>query len=266
MKLKNKNKAKFHLPTEFSEPCTELADYTFWIYGIPGAGKTTLSQMFDDPIHVMTEPGAKALRLKPVYPRRWEQVNPIIDAIEESTEFKTATLDTVEAMYDLAWKWAQKKNGWEHPSDEGYGKGWASVSEPFLKALKRLMNLPDKGCVLISHAKNGTRKLSDGDEVEDVHPNLSGKMLEEVAGAVDVVGYYHTRRGQAVLQIRPTDEVMAKCRLEENFNYEDGGPIRYIPMGTSKQEAYANLLAAFNNELERPAERKVKKPKLKRRR
>jgi 3-phosphoglycerate kinase len=134
----------------------------------------------------------------------------------------------------FAGKYILKKLDIEHPSDLGYGKGWDAVKTPFIKALKRLLNLEDKGAVLVSHAVRGSRKTKDGDEIEDIHPNLSGKILEEVAGAVDVIGYYHIRKGGYVLQIRPTDDVMAGCRLEENFNFTDGSPIKYHSDGKFK--------------------------------
>jgi hypothetical protein len=266
MKLQGKKeKQRFVLPTTFSEPMTELSDFSIWLYGPPKHGKTTLCQQFDSMLHLMFEPGYKALRLKFRKPKKWEHVDRWIDVIEADDEFKNVSVDTVEAMYDLCWKAILKKLDIEHPSDLGYGKGWDAVRSPFIKALKRLLNLEHKGCVLVSHANKGTRTTKDGDEIEDIHPNLSGRILEEVAGAVDVIAYYHVRRGEHTLQIRPSDDVMAGCRLEENFNYTDGSPIKFIPMGSSKQEAYENLLAAFNNELERPEERR-KQHKLKKRR
>lgn len=266
LKLKNKKKEKrqrFNLPTEFTEPKPNIEDYILWFFGGPGIGKTSLSQQFEDPLHWMFEAGHKALRLKPIFPRRWSHVEGFADTAEADDDFKTNVIDTVEAMYELAWAAAKKKMGWDHPSDEPYGKGWDSVKAPFIKALNRIMFMPHKGTVLISHAKSGERKTYDGDVFEDIHPNLSGAALEAVAGAVDVIGYYHIRKGQHVLQIRPSDDVMAKCRLEERFLYTDGSPIKFIPMGESKVEAYENFVAAFNNELDRPEERTVKKAKLK---
>lgn len=266
VRIKNKkDKQRFSLPTAFSEPMTDLSDFSLWVYGPPKHGKTTLTQMFEDLLHIMFEPGHKALRLRFIAPKKWDHVEPWIDSIEQDDRYKNVSVDTVESMYALCWRAVLKKLGIDHPSDLEYGKGWDAVKSPFVKALKRLLNLESKGCCLISHAVRGTRKTKDGDEIEDIHPNLSGKILEEVAGAVDVIGYYHTRRDQRFLQIRPSDDVMAGCRLEENFRYTDGSPITFVPMGESKEEAFENLVAAFNNELKRPKERTGKKFKLKKR-
>lgn len=262
----HKTQQRFSLPTSFSKIRENLSDYSLLIYGMAGEGKTTFTQQFPDPFHLMTEPGGKALRLKQRQPRSVKEAETFVSLWEEAEDFSNIVCDTVEALYDLFWAAALKKLKIEHPADEPYGKGWDAVRSPFLKLLKRIINHPTKGGILISHVAHGTRKLSDGDEVEDFHPNLSGKPLEEVCGAVDLVGFYHQRKGAKVLQIRATEDAYAKCRLEDHFNYSDGSRVRYIPMGDSKEEAYQNFVAAFNNELEKPAEKPKGKAKLKRRR
>jgi len=262
MKLKRKGKTvertSYRLPTIESEPLERLEDFSFWIYGPPKIGKTTLTQQWRGVIHGMAEDGAKALRLFKFDITDWEAAVAFLRLVRKTTKFDNVTLDTVEALYAHSWDYHLAKMGIEHPSDEGYGKGWDGVNKPFRQLLRGFLGLRDKGTVLVSHAVRGTRPLADGDEVEDVHPNLSGKTLELVAGMVDVIGYYHFRRGERVLQIRGDDEIMAGCRLEENFLYDDGTPVKYIPMGDGKTEAYANFLAAFNNQLAKPAERKPK--------
>lgn len=259
MKLKRKkDRQDYRLPTVESEPLERLEDFSFWIYGPPKIGKTTLTQQFRGVIHGMAEDGAKALRLFKFDIDEWQAAVAFLKLVRKTTKFGNVTIDTVEALYKYCWDYHLTKMELEHPSDGDYGKGWDGVNRPFRHLLRGFLGLRDKGAILVSHAVRGERKTADGDEIEDIHPNMSGKVLEEVAGMIDVIGYYHFRRGARVLQIRGTDEVMAGCRLEENFRYDDGTPVTYIPMGDGKAEAYENFLAAFNNELPKPAERKPK--------
>jgi hypothetical protein len=63
------------------------------------------------------------------------------------------------------------------------------------------------------------------------------------------------------MQIVGDDHVAAGHRLEENFNYPDGTPIKYIPGGSSPQEAWDNLELAFANKLPKPDELPLRKKK-----
>lgn len=253
MKMKHKKKGgsgNYSFPSALSEPMTELSDYSLWIYGAPGIGKTSLVQQFEGVRYIMGERGAKALRVRAVYPRNVKEFEGFVTTAE-AEDFPNICVDGVHAIYQLYWRAAMKKLNIEHPSDEGYGKGWDAVQSPFSAGMLRVLRM-DKGSILISHAASGERRTRDGDTIDDVHPNLSGKALDWLVGETDIVGYYHSRRNRATLQIRQTDDVLAKCRLEENFRYTDGSAIKFIDMGDNKEEAFQNLMAAFNNELDPP--------------
>lgn len=274
MKFKSKKKgnkfakAKYTLPTVDTEPMGNIEDYSFLIYGPPGTGKTTLANQMkieDRPnLMMMAEDGTKALRCRPVHIRKWPDAEAYLQLLVDSQEYGGGVLDTAEALYEHSRRYHLKKLEVEHENDAPYGKGWAATRDPFTDWLKRFLSIPDKGAVVISHSTRGTRKSNEGDEVEDVHPNIPGKVLDEVTGAVDVVGYLYRAKGQNWLRIRQTDDIMAKCRLVENFQHTDGTPVALIPMGNSPAESYEALVTAFNNELEPPPPpEKRKKAKLK---
>lgn len=257
MKFRGKKaKSQFSFPSAYSEPMTELSDYSLWIYGSPGIGKTSLAQQFEGVRFIMGERGAKALRVRAVYPRSHKEFEGFVTTAE-GENFPNICIDGVHAIYQMYWKAALKRLGIEHPQDEGYGKGWDAISRPFMAAMLRVLRM-DKGAILLSHATVGDRKNGEGDTINDIHPNISGRPLESLVAEVDVLGYYHTRRGKAVLQIRQDDSVYAKCRPEENFRHTDGSPVKFIPMGDSKEEAYSALVAAFNNELPPPEKERSK--------
>lgn len=260
--LKLKKREKWRLATKKTVPCKTLSQYCLWLYGKPGIGKTTLSDQFPGTYHFMFEEGAKALAIYATIVQSWPQ---FCDLSEEwaVSEFENCSVDVVELAYQMCFDHVCKRLGIEHPTDLEYGKGWDAIKKEFMPRMLALTKIPQKGCIFVSHATLGKRKMAEGGEEEDIHPALSGKTLEQFEGAMDVIGYYTHRRGQKVLQIRGDDNVTAKCRLTHNFRYEDGSPVKFVPMGDSEEEAYANLLAGFNNELLKPVkEEEKKRPKL----
>lgn len=242
------------LATELSVPAEDIRSYVMWFYGSPGIGKTSLASMFEDVHFLMFETGGKALRIfqKPI--NTWPEFRAYLKALAKGGHrFKGTVTDVVEKAHTMCFAYMCKKLVISHPADvQDFGKSWGAIMNEFLEAMSELASLDDMGTILISHAAMTKRTTRTGEEVEDIHPALSGKPLEALEGAVDLLGYMHIRRGQHVMQIRGTDSIMAKCRLEERFRYTDGSPILYIPLGNSKQEAYENFVAAFNNELSPP--------------
>jgi hypothetical protein len=253
------------LAQELSVPDTNIRQYVLWFYGSPGIGKTSLASMFEDVHFLMFEPGGKALRIYQKPMLSWPEYRAYLKALGKGGHrFKGTVTDVVEKAHAMCFSYMCKKLVISHPADvQDFGKSWGAIMNEFLEAMVEQASLPDMGTILISHAAMTKRKTRTGEEVEDIHPALSGKPLEALEGAVDLLGYMHIRRGHHVMQIRADDSIMAKCRFEENFRYTDGSPITYIPLGESKQEAYENFIAAYNNELSPPEKETLPVPKSK---
>ena len=238
------------------EPADELSAYTIWLHGPAGIGKTSLSAMFPQS-HLFCAGGqAKALRARYVVLQSWEQFRQLVQQFKESS-FKTATIDLVEVLYDMCFEHVLNDLQIDYPGKtssgkEDYGKSWFFIRKEFASVVSSLMALEDEqGLVLVSNSINRERELEDGATVEDIHPNLSARPLNMIAGAVDIIGFYtQNMKGERELQIRPKPGVMAKCRIDHRFRYADTNePMEAIPMGNSKEEAYKSFMAAFNNEL-----------------
>lgn len=254
------------LPDEPSEPAGSIAEYVLWFYGSPGIGKTSLASMFEGAMFMMFEPGGKALRIHQTAITKWPEYQAYIAVLQKGGhKFQTTVTDVVEKAYAMCFKYMCQKLVISHPSDvDDYGKSWGLINNEFYNVLGELTSIPGMGSILISHAAMTKRKTRTGEEVEDIHPALTGKPLEALEGSVDLLGYMHIRRGQHVMQIQGTDAIMAKCRLEENFRHTDGSQIKYIPLGNSKSEAYDNFMSAFNNELSPPEKESVRPKVMKR--
>lgn len=237
-----------------SEPASNIGDYALWFYGSPKIGKTTLASMFDDAHFLMFEPGGKALRIHQKSVLRWAEFGAYIELLKKGNhKFRTVVIDVVEKAHAMCFDYMCKKLVISHPADvQDFGKSWGAIMNEFLDKMGGVASIPGMGTIFISHAALTTRKTRTGEEVSDIHPALSGKPLEALEGAMDLIGYIHFRRGKRVMQIQGTDTIMAGCRLEENFRHTDGSQIQYIPLGNSKQEAFDNFMSAFNNELPPP--------------
>ena len=187
----------------------------------------------------------------------WEAFEQLAEEWKHQDQFGTAVWDVAEESYDCCFDFMcdgqlTDEDGLvvEHPADaDDWGKSWRKIKKRYAKVVNRFV-ADEKGLVVISHVRVSERKDAAGDTVEDAHPAVSGQALEVLFGKADLVGYYHIRHGKRVLQIRPTDDVCAKCRSVENFIDTAGKPIKFIPMGNSAKEAHNNLVKAFHNKQE----------------
>lgn len=234
------------LPTEYSEPATSIGDYTFLLYGSKKIGKTSLASQFPKALAFMFEPGGKALRLLQLACPTWPHFKQALDKLTGKHMYRTCIIDTVSVAYERCMEYACQKASIDHPSDEGYGKGWDRVKKEFTSQLSQLM-LSDTGLLMLAHDKIAEIETRSGRKFNKTMPNLTGQAEGFVSATIDVIGYYHIVDNQRWLQIREDDYAVAGCRCEENFLALDGQPVFKIPMGTSAQEAYANLITAFNN-------------------
>src|SRR5574344_936599 len=88
------------LPPEYSEPVTEIGDYTFLIYGSKKIGKTSLASQFPKALAFMFEPGGKALRLLQLACPSWSHFKQALAKITSKHMYQTYIMDTVSVAYD----------------------------------------------------------------------------------------------------------------------------------------------------------------------
>lgn len=238
------------LPKEKSKPAQNIEDYNWLIYGPKGIGKTSLGARFNDSLTCQFEPGGKALETYQVACPEWIHFKKVIDLLkDESERYGTLVIDTAALAYDRCMNYVCEKVGIEHPGDEGYGKGWNRVKEEFAKNMNYGMSL-GMGLIAIAHDVDKEVETKSGRKFHKMAPQMSGQCESFYSGPIDIVGYYHYDGEQRFLQIRGDEYVEAKCRLENNFIAKDGKPVYKIPMGQNPDEAYENIIKAFNNEQE----------------
>lgn len=241
------------LSLEASEPLGDILDYSTLLYGEKKIGKTTLCSMFPDTNFLMFEPGAKALSIRQNPVPTWVHAKKYLqllgdDANSSKPKIKTVVADTIDIAYQLCFSYMCQKQGIQHPHDQDdFGKSWGEIRKEFQAWVTGLLAL-NKGVFFLSHADFRVFTRRDGTKYDTLAPSLTGQAMQVVKGLVDNIFYYGYEGEGRVLVLRGDESLDAGTRLEENFLTKvKRRPLRSISMGDSKQEAYANLLAAYNN-------------------
>lgn len=243
-----KKEEKFELPTMRSEPNPEMGAYTWLIFGEKKIGKTSLTALFGKALHMLTEPGGKALRLYPVIIDSWATFKKAVRAFVKS-DYDTAVIDIADKLYPMCEDYTCERLVIADLSEEDWGKGWRENRKEFERVFDTLLN-SGKGVVFISHAQEQEVETRDGSKYDRVMPTMHKRMRDLVEGVVDVWAYYTYDGKRRVLQVLGDDHVSAGHRLEGRFQTPDGRPLRFIGMGRSAKQAYANIEKAFNNSYE----------------
>ena len=248
------------LPLQPIEPSHNMSDYGFLFLGERGIGKTTLSSMFPNPLHLMFEPGGTSLRIRRVAVNSWEEALRYRDLVLSTKGYcNNVVVDTSYMSYEYCFAYKLNEFGISDPKDEGWGNAWKLIEKEFRDWYYSFLN-NGIGVICIAHT-----------EEKDIKQKVrlpNGKMSWEVVGTklrteigaqatrlfkaiIDLEGYYYqdwNRNGKRFLRIKANEMIECKNRIDGHFLFTDGTVMEEIPMGISKQEAYANLCKGFNNQ------------------
>lgn len=189
---------------EINVPSKDLLGYTIFLYGPPKVGKSCAALSWPDSIVVACETkGIKAFEVPNIKCRAWEHVQKAIDLLatpKNLKKYKTVIIDTVDLMFKYCLSFCCDKYGFDHPSDQGWGKGWERLTDEFLASI---LNLFDLGYTLIfiSHTKS-TLVKGDWEEYTHIDPTLSGVGRKVLLPLVDVIFYMRARENKNGVSVR----------------------------------------------------------------
>lgn len=183
------------LGIEVNKPQASLLGYTIFVYGAPKIGKTTLAASWPQPLVLSCEVrGIRAMPVSHIKIRSWEQMLESVELLkkpENAKKYRTVIIDTSDLMYKYCLVHCCNKYGFDHPSDQGWGKGWERVSDEFLTVVLELFDL-GYTLIFISHAKSA-EVTSDWETYTRIDPTLAGPARKVLLPLVDVIFYMRAK-------------------------------------------------------------------------
>lgn len=243
----------FTLATEKSDPSESLLDYTILMFGGKKLGKTSLAAMFPDAYFAATEPGQKSLAVFKSDIPNWLAFKDFVKVWRKDKRFKMAVVDTIDILFKHCDDFVCRKLGVTHVSEADWGKGWAELRKEFEAEITKLISAPGKGTMFISHDTEKEIQRRDGSKYDRVQPTMQNIARDIIESTVDIWAHMDYQDDRRVLTIRGNENLTAGHRLQDRFRW-DGREVVTIDMGLTKEEAYANFMAAFNNQYPIPDE------------
>lgn len=167
-----------------------------WIYAQSYVGKTTFVDSFDDVLFLNTDGNtdnvtSPVIRIRDEMEGRirksaWEVFLEVVKELEKKeNDFKIVAIDLIEDLYEDCRLHVFDREGWQHESDGGYGKGYDMVKLEFLSTMKRLKNLGYQ-IIYISKELAGQVTLRGNSTITTYKPNINDKVANVLAGTVDL--------------------------------------------------------------------------------
>ena len=201
----------------------------FWIYGDSYVGKSTFVDQFDNLLFLNTDGNtdnttSPVINIKDEVVKEgritkrtfaWEQFLNVVSELETDKDsgFKAIAIDLFEDLREHCRIYVFDKNGWEHESDGGYGKGWAMVKTEFNNAIKRLKNLGYQIIYISKEVKSETT-LKGGAVRTNFIPNIDDKTANFTTGTVDLtIRAFMNSDGVRLLQLSKQRNVFGGGRF-----------------------------------------------------
>src|SRR5699024_1334097 len=172
----------------------------FWIFGDSYVGKSTFVDKVENVLFLNTDGNtdnttAPVLMIKDTVKKEgrrtirtlaWEKFLEVIEALEEDeNDYEAVAIDLMEDLYEHCRFYVFDKNGWEHESDGGFGKGWSKVTTEWQSAIKRLKVLGYQ-VIFISKELRDEVTLKGGATRTTFKPNINDKVANFLTGTVDL--------------------------------------------------------------------------------
>lgn len=234
-----------------SEPVEKLEQCSILIYGERKIGKTSLAAEFELPFFCMFEPGGSGLRIRQESCPDWQTFLGWKNAILKTLSVKTVVIDTIAEAYDRAMEYVCRQEGIDHPNEvNDFGATWKKIDRTFRQPMNEIV-MSGRGIVFIGHADE--KEFKDGRvglNYTKIVPMVGKQARAYLTGAVDIIGYYGYYGDDRYLTLSGSDSLDAGQRLKEKFwvaGKVKEERVHSVPMGKNEEEAYANLVKAFNN-------------------
>jgi len=171
------------------------------LYGLPGSGKTSLSNTSENNILIDCDRGAdRAInKVDTIQANKWSDV---LSDESEIQNYSTVTIDTAKSMLDdfLMIHVCDKDNKLKWNKLKAYG----AIGEEFKMFVNR-RRAEGIDIIIIAHS----REEKDGDNITVV-PDITGQSKSLLLRIADQVGYISIENGQRVLSFEPDGKHIGK--------------------------------------------------------
>ena len=138
------------------------------LYGGAGIGKTTFGASMPDPIFILTEDGMGTIDA-PQFDlcKSFNEVMGCLnDLADESHDYKTVIIDSLDWLEPLIWQQACEENGWRSIEQPGFGKGYVEVLRYWRQYIEVLNKLrEEKNMITLQIAHNQIKRF-ESPEIE----------------------------------------------------------------------------------------------------
>jgi hypothetical protein len=168
----------------------DLSRFSFLFYGPVKVGKSKLISTFPGVVFCQTEPGLRFISARKTLVNDWISFKLYVKLVEKKArlgKLKLVAIDTVDNLYRFCYEYVAEREGWSHPSEEGFGKGYDAIESEFRHWVTRLTN-GSWGVCFISHAKEAEVK-SRSTEITKTMPTLPKTGLKVISPICDFIFY-----------------------------------------------------------------------------
>lgn len=219
---------KLTLPTNEDFSIPKINKRVIWLYGSPFSGKTTLASKAPNPFFLSTDGNAQYTgkpyrRIEDVIEKKgrltdvtfaWEIFKGYIDLLSTtSNNYETIVIDLLNDTYEMCRLYMYDKLGITHESDDSF-KAWDKVRTEYLSEMRKVVSLPYKNIIFLSHeddTKNFTSK--SGEKYTSIKPKMQDKVADSIAGMTAFVGRCYNDNGEYKISISSSDVVFGGGRL-----------------------------------------------------
>lgn len=172
------------------------------LYGPPKIGKSSFCSKLDDVVLVDTEGGldwVKDIDAKRKSIQSWKEFQSLVTGMQSDGKVKLdngkyakplhLVLDTADILWIYCTEYICRKHGFDHPSDESFGKGYQVLRYEFQRGLARLNTCKGVSMCLISHSKAIEVRGRGSNRTSQIVPTIPNSAREVVMPMMDIIGY-----------------------------------------------------------------------------
>jgi hypothetical protein len=185
------------IPLEDTQAIEDLLGYKILIHSLSGVGKTCFLrsiQEVTEGIILDAERGTLAHTGRIIRLENWDHFVKVVDAlVKRNHPYQVVSIDTVDALYNMAWNHTLNVLSITHPVEASHGRGYDRITSTLFSQLNKLQ-LSGLGLVCAAHTMTNIIKIRNI-EYTNYAPSLVGgsprSAYQRIQDFFDIIGFLH---------------------------------------------------------------------------